>query len=60
MDVAAVFVGAHHSGNAEHPWSARCVAAVPGLVPVASAPSGAGMAEAFLVRAPVAEAPTGR
>jgi hypothetical protein len=53
--VDAVFVGSRHIGRPQHPWSAACIAAIPGLETLATAGSGDGTAAAFLVRHPVAE-----
>jgi hypothetical protein len=48
--VDAVFVGSRHIGRPQHPWSAACIAAIPGLETLATAGSGDGTAAAFLVR----------
>jgi hypothetical protein len=53
--VDAVFVGSRHIGRPQHPWSAACIASIPGLETLATAGSGDGTAAAFLVRHPVAE-----
>jgi hypothetical protein len=55
--VDAVFVGSRHIYRPQHPWSAACIASIPGLETVATAGSGDGTAAAFLVRHPVAERP---
>jgi uncharacterized protein DUF6541 len=53
--VDAVFVGSRHISRPQHPWSAACIASIPGLETLATAGSGDGTAAAFLVRHPVAE-----
>ena len=52
--VRAVFVGSRRITRALHPWSVRCITAVPGLERVAAAGAGDETAAAFVVTQPVA------